>query len=184
MRKTLQHALLYSSTQQKLPGLQTQRQKCEVWQDQPFFHLCVTQPNESVHQTVRLGRSPSLTERSESSATIKSGLVALSSCALMASSKVRPLVWYTLKHGQAQRNLLHGAHRYLVFKPFGFLWHSAQIRCFRPPAFVGTISSGKCHSLKRCSGWTARILRAGLLNAWSRFPSSTRAKTTVDLNSA
>ena len=53
-----------------------------------------------------------------------------------------------------------------------------------PPAFVGTISSGKWWSLNHCSGCTTKTRRAGLLNARSQFPSSTRANTTVDLNSA
>ena len=124
MWKALQQALLYISTQDKLPGLQTQRNKCELWPDQPFR-------NESICQIVWLGWS-SVRDRSESSDTMLSDLVAPSSHALIASSKVKPLVWYTWKHGQAQRNLLHGAHRNLVFMPLGFLWHSVQMQCFHP----------------------------------------------------
>ncbi len=133
MWTALQRALLYISTQHKLPGLQTQRKKCELWQDQPFFHFWVPQQHESTRQIVWLGLGwSSVRDRSESSDTMLSDLVAPWSRALIASSKVRPFVWYTWKHGQAQRNLLHGAQRYLVFTPLGFLWHSAQMRCFRP----------------------------------------------------
>ncbi len=53
-----------------------------------------------------------------------------------------------------------------------------------PPTFLGTISLGKWQSLKQCSGCNMRMHRAGLLKAWSWFPSSTRAKTTVDQKSA
>ncbi len=180
MWTALQTAHLYISTQHKLPGLQTQRKKCELWQDQPFFHFWLPQQPESTRQIVWLGLGwSSVRERSESSDTMLSDVVAPCSRALIASSKVRPFVWYTWKHGQAQRNLLHGAQWYLVFMPLGFLWHSAQMRCFRAPAFIGTISS-----LNRCSGCTTKILRVGLLNARSRFPSATRANTMVDLNSA
>ncbi len=113
-------ALLYISTQDKLPGLQTQRNKCELWPDQPFFHFWVIQQNKSVCQIVWLGWS-SVRDRSESSDTMLSDLAAPSLRAFIASSKVRPLVWYTWKHGHAQRNLLHAPHQNLVFRPLGFL---------------------------------------------------------------
>ena len=183
MWNTVQQALLYISVQEKLPGLPTQRSKCEVWPDQTFFHFWVYKQMESVRQIVWLGWS-SARDMSESVDTLLSDVAAPSSCALIASSKVSLLVWYTWKHGHAQRNLLHGPQRNLVLRPFGFLWHSVQMWCFLPPTFLGIIFWGKWWSLKHCSGCNARTCRAELLKAWSWLPSSTRAKTTVEQKSA
>ncbi len=117
---TFQQALLYISVQEKLPGLPTQRSKCEVWPDQTFFHFWVYKQTESVCQIVWLGLS-SVRHMSESVAMLLSDVATPSSRALIVSSKVRPLVWYTWKHGHAQRNLLHGPQRNLVLRPLGFL---------------------------------------------------------------
>ncbi len=181
MWKTLQQAHLYICTPEKLPGLQTQRKKCEVWQDQLFFHCDLTQQiclsncvvelvivqgeiRIFCHDAVRFGRT----------------LVPCLDCVLKGEA-IRVV---HLETQPGTEKFVTGGTSVFGVHALGLLVTICANAVLPPPAFVGTISSGKCRSLNCCLGCTAKTRRAGFLNARSWFPSSTRANTTVDLNSA